>query len=180
MARQCCTLHYQRLMKRGHPESVSIIRGDPIARFWSYVSKREDCWIWTGLRDKNGYGKTFKMQCGDRKYLRAHRFSYEIHFGPIKLGLLVCHSCDNPPCVRPDHLFLATPQENSTDMITKGRSLRGDDSIPRKVSRFSWYDIDEIRRVYGMGGISQRTLAEMYCVHQPQISRIINHQRWNR
>jgi len=91
-------------------------------RFWQKVEviPGHECWEWSAYRMPNGYGK-FKFN--DKEGL-AHRASWEIHFGPIPEGLFVCHHCDNPGCVRPDHLFLGTPQDNVDDMYAKGRDHR--------------------------------------------------------
>jgi len=74
------------------------------------------CWLVSGNHTK-GYAV---VKRGGRAH-RAHRISYEHHFGPIKDGLFVCHRCDTPPCVNPDHLFLGTPHDNVRDMLNKGR-----------------------------------------------------------
>jgi hypothetical protein len=85
-----------------------------IREFWSKVQKTDSCWEWVGKKDHAGYGY-FK---GGRT---AHRFSWEITHGPIPEGLCICHHCDNPSCVRPDHLFLGTHQDNVWDSKRKGR-----------------------------------------------------------
>lgn len=88
------------------------------SRFFKHVKKTDGCWIWTGYCQKNGYGT---IHCGKGSIKRAHRISYEIHCGKIPDGLYVCHKCDNPSCVRPDHLFLGTQLDNIRDCISKGR-----------------------------------------------------------
>lgn len=89
-------------------------------RFWSRVKKPvepEACWEWTGHRDRDGYGEL--RVCGRPK--RAHRVSWELTHGDIPPGLLVCHACDNPSCVRPGHLWLGTKSDNARDSYAKGR-----------------------------------------------------------
>lgn len=85
--------------------------------FWSKVRLSEGCWLWTKATNNKGYGNVRI----NKKYLNAHRVAYAITYGdPGKLWVL--HSCDNPSCVRPDHLFLGTHQDNMDDMRVKGRS----------------------------------------------------------
>ena len=92
-------------------------------RFWEHAERgsEDDCWEWQGYRTSKGYGR---MQVNYIS-LGAHRLSWEIHNGPVPDGLLVCHRCDNPPCVNPEHLFVGTCVDNAQDMLAKGRATTG-------------------------------------------------------
>lgn len=87
-------------------------------RFWSKVNKTEGCWLWTASGTDDGYGQLkFK---GKRHY--AHHLSVMLSGREIPAGMAVCHTCDNPPCVRPDHLFVGTLSDNQKDSVKKGRN----------------------------------------------------------
>lgn len=88
-------------------------------KFWHKVEKTAKCWIWTGYKNKKGYGTFYKIT--EKQTVRAHRFSYELHKGKFNKKLLICHKCDNPSCVNPEHLFLGTAKDNTNDCIKKGR-----------------------------------------------------------
>ena len=92
-------------------------------RFWAKVQKTETCWLWTGGLNGPGRYGIFALSHGHQVY--AHRFSWELHYGPIPDGLDCCHHCDNPPCVRPDHLFVGTVTANMADARQKGRTHQG-------------------------------------------------------
>lgn len=100
-------------------------------RFWSHVAKSGDCWAWTGTRRRDGYGVFWD---GERQ-VRAHRWAWESANGPIPSGRHLCHHCDNPPCVRPDHLFVGTQTDNMADMTRKGRRISGE--------RHLWFGQDQ-------------------------------------
>jgi len=101
-------------------------RGTLEGRFWSKVDKTEDCWLWTGRPDRDGYGR-LRYHDGDRWTTRqSHRISYEIHVGLVPPGLCVLHHCDNPPCVNPDHLHLGTIADNNNECKQRGRTACGD------------------------------------------------------
>lgn len=93
--------------------------------FWRLASKQSehDCWLWAGYRHEFGYG--FFTVGRTRRY--AHRFSYEIHHGPLRPGQHVLHRCDQPSCVNPAHLFAGDQAANVADAVAKGRHSRGSD-----------------------------------------------------
>lgn len=113
-----------------------------VERFWEKVSRGAAgaCWIWRGWKTTGGYGQLTLP--GDQKVM-AHRFSYELHFGPIADGLFACHRCDNPSCVNPAHLFLGTHLENMRDMIAKGRNVVGSRHRPPKAICVNGHVMDE-------------------------------------
>ena len=88
-------------------------------RFWAKVEKSDGCWLWVGGKTSAGYGA---MAAGPEGVKLAHVVSWELHNGPVPDGTEVCHDCDTPPCVRPDHLFLGTHIDNMRDMVSKDRS----------------------------------------------------------
>ena len=155
----------------------------PEVRFWAKVQKGnnpDDCWNWTGGITGAGYGAMMI----DYKNVSAHRFSYELHFGPIPEGMFICHKCDNPSCSNPDHLFLGTPQDNVDDMISKDRQVittpptfHGEDH-PNAV--LTWDQVNEMRRLYATGKYPAYELAERYQVTKATVGYIIHWQTWRK
>lgn len=109
-------------------QPIPQLTDSDISRFWSKVSKSDDCWLWMasrcGYRYKSGggYGQFVK----GRNVWYAHRVSWTIQNGSIPDGLQVLHRCDNPFCVKPDHLFLGTQLDNMKDCRSKGREAVGE------------------------------------------------------
>lgn len=123
VARGFCHKHYRAFRKYGDPTVVVQKQYHGLTleqRFWRYVGKQRDCWEWAGYKDPNGYGR---LNVDGIPQL-ASRISYLIAFGDIPKGKVVCHKCDNPGCVRPDHLFVGEQADNVADMHRKGRARK--------------------------------------------------------
>lgn len=157
-----------------------ILTSSDKRRFWAKVdvsTGAQQCWVWTASKTLDGYG----MIGINGRLQRAHRVSYFLHYGVNPDNLFVCHTCDNPSCVNPRHLYLGTAADNNRDRDSKNRFVP---PIPRTgehhhMSKLSAKDVDEIRFLYDSGSMNQRELAEKYGVRQPHISRIIHKVRWS-
>lgn len=144
-------------------------------RFWSKVDRRgpNECWEWLASRNK-GYGQMSAGRRGD-KPLIASRVSWEIAHGKIPNGLYVCHHCDNPPCVNPQHLFLGTLQDNFRDRYRKGRYPRGDRHPTTKISDGLALQIREAIK----NGEEQQAIARRLGISETSVSVIKNgRKRW--
>ena len=135
--------------------------------FLSLIEKGAKCWMWTGSVHHNGYGKW--------KRFEAHRYSYELHKGPIPDGLLIMHSCDNPLCVNPDHLMPGTIADNIADCVQKGRNARGERMGSAKLTDAS---VAEIRQLYATGSYSARALGPVFGVSKTVILQVANGTLW--
>lgn len=160
------------------PDSRIIIsRPDAIGfefhDFWSKVNKdgpipkhRPElgpCWIWIGKIRPNGYGMSWNG--ASHKEIRAHRASYFIEFGYTHLD--VCHRCDNPPCVRPSHLFAGTKRDNLHDMHSKGRQFT-------KLTESQVLEVLSLRA----GGMTKQALSDLFGVSMGCIGHIYKRRHW--
>ncbi len=113
-----------------------------------------------------GYGKFWI----DNRQYRAHRVSWNIHFGDIPKGLLVLHKCDNPSCVNPSHLFLGTNEDNTRDMVLKNRNTGN--------KRLSETDVLTIRALFHWSKFSTVEIAKEYGMTNPNIHLIVKGKSW--
>lgn len=152
-----------------------------IERFWANVEKAgpDDCWIWKGSFWKHNYGRM--KPHGSRHYRRATALSYEINIGPIpSSGPFLCHSCDNPPCVNPRHLWPGTSLENMRDMIAKGRARRpapliGSENPNAKLTECQ---VREIKQMITRG-MNNKVIAAQFGVTHSAISLIRLGKKWS-
>jgi hypothetical protein len=166
------------------------MREQDIARFWSKVEKTEGCWYWKAGTDDKGYG-VFQL---DGRARKAHRIAYDLtHDTPLgeRLG---CHTCDTPGCVRPDHIFPGTVQDNNDDRHAKGRSRpptnhhRGGYKLPpgsnagerHPRAKLTQQQVDEIRGRFQKRVVTAEMLAAEYGVSKHTIWRIVEGQAWSK
>lgn len=159
-------------------------------RFWEKVDKNGPipehcpelgpCWLWTGSRNHRGYGY-LGLGGSDGGKDGAHRISWRLHFGGILTILDVLHHCDNPPCVRPDHLFAGTAQDNVDDMMAKGRnptewgtSRQGERNASARLSEIQ---VVEIWRLSQAGMTHKAIALHMGCT-EPTVWKILNRRSW--
>lgn len=150
-------------------------------RFWPRVSKQDDgCWIWTGARHPFGYGVMNVAEPPLRcRYVRAHRFSWELVNGPIPVGLCVLHTCDVPACVNPAHLFLGTKKDNTADMTKKGRhKTRFQRNVPAPTRILSDLAVMTIRSMYRDSAYTLKGLGALFGVHFGTIHAIVRNKSY--
>jgi len=156
--------------------------------FWSRVDKNGpvhpyrpelgNCWNWTGGKLVKGYGIIFhgRSKNGRRKRVLAHRHAYELQRGPIALGLLVCHSCDNRACVNAAHHFLGTYLDNNRDMMTKGRFATIGENHPGAI--LTVVKVKRICRLLKASQLTHEQIAARFGVRRELVSGIKQGRRW--
>lgn len=142
------------------------------ARFEAKYQKGEpdECWEWTASRNGLGYGSCSASLYGEQL---AHRVAYRLAYGDIPEGHSICHTCDNPPCVNPDHLFAGTHAENMADAAGKGRiRCPGMPGESNPVSKFTQADKDDMVQRY-LDGEKQADIAARYGAHRGTVRKVV-------
>jgi hypothetical protein len=173
VSKEYCDKHYRRLLKRGDVNdhgSRKVGDGNAAERFHQkYEIDESGCWLWTGGTRLNSKGVPYPRHwTDDQKSIGAHRFSFELVHGEIPQGMYVCHECDTPLCVNPDHLFVGTHHDNMRDMVQKKRSFTGRGENKKGLAKLTNQQADQIRNM----NISHQKLAAMFGVSAATIGRI--------
>lgn len=148
--------------------------------FWEKVNKFDGCWLWSGAVNSSGYG-CFGCQTSASfrsiGEIKAHRVSWTLEHGAIPAGVHVLHTCDNPPCVRPSHLWLGSNKDNAEDRDAKGR---GNYTRGEAFNRSSLTDslVVYMRSLYAKGNWTHAELAEVFDVDVSTVSDIIKRRSW--
>lgn len=146
--------------------------------FWDHLTPGafDQCWLWQGRVNRGGYGELHSRGHKNRP-LRAHRISWELHFGSIPEGMFVCHNCPNVHnrlCCNPYHLYLGTALDNNRDTIRQGNGPLGERNASAKLSEMH---VVEIRKLYA-GGMKPKQLGERFGVSRDQVERIVRGKCW--
>lgn len=148
-----------------------------IAKFWEKVIKSDDldgCWIWTAHQMDAGYGR---LRWGDNRLWLAHRISYLLANGECPANMDVLHTCDNPPCVNPAHLFLGTDLDNAADREQKKRGGQGAGERHWK-HKITADDVCEIRRLRAEEGLFYREIGRRFGISRQEVGHIIRGENW--
>ena len=142
---------------------------DPLSAILMSTEITDTCWLWKGATTKQGYGRIMALG----KERPVHRWMYEIFYGPIDPNLVCCHKCDVRNCLRPDHVFIGTRDDNQKDMKAKGRAASRERNGMAKLNS---EHVEEIKSAKGK--FTQRELGKFYGVSQQHISLIQRDLTW--
>jgi hypothetical protein len=159
--------------KFGGSERLSIEKYHEISkkRFLDRIQNKNGCWIWCGYVAKHGYGVTSYRS----KTMLAHRLSWILFRGELEKDIDICHHCDNPKCVNPDHLFSGTAKDNVIDCFNKKRkSHKGENHPGAKISEIDVMEIFQLRRI----GWTHQKLADRFKIKQGTVSNILHRRLW--
>lgn len=145
-------------------------------RFDERINIVGECWCWIGSKCKDGYGQFHVKIDGKWKSIRPHRYSYEIFKGEIGDKKVVCHHCDNPSCVNPEHLFLGTQKDNIQDALKKKRMV-GPRGMQQWQAKFIDEDIKKIR-LLNKEGMNGNQISKLYKVDRRVIYDILKNVTW--
>ena len=151
-----------------------------IDRFWTKIKKSEGCWEWQTTKDQDGYGRYHYIYPDGTRGRSAHRFVAEFLQNKNVKGKVVCHTCDNPSCVNPDHLFVGTIADNNKDKHNKKRHMYGEKHHDTHLTEA---DVLYIRANYKRGyknkiRSNSGELAEKFNITDQQIRNIANKKVW--
>jgi predicted XRE-type DNA-binding protein len=155
--------------KRGTPRVHPISIEDRLLQRIA-CEPNSGCWLWLGRMDRNGYG----ILLDRNRPLWAHRAAWRTWRGEIPAGLVVCHRCDTPACINPDHLFVGTQGDNIRDAARKGRTASGERQWNAKLKT---EEVLAIRALVAEG-VYQRTIAAQFGVSQSTVSDIASRRKW--
>jgi HNH endonuclease len=156
---------------------VPIVKtlADRAAEFWAQVQRGDGCWLWQGPLIESGYGN---FNINYREVRGAHRAAWVFTHGPIPAGLCICHRCDNPQCVRPDHLFLGTTADNTRDAAAKGRMRNGNQKCERNANaKLTWITVD-LARQWHSEGVARQEIARRLGVAAATVFAILRGVTW--
>lgn len=150
-----------------------------VERLLSYTKQEGSCRVWTRAKGTNGYGLISQTINGKTENNQsAHRAMWFLTHGEIPVGMQVCHSCDNPPCINIDHLFIGTNQDNVNDRCAKGRSGGAYPGSAHHNAKLDEQEVAWIRRILATNKLTQESIGKMFGVSRRTIGFIKTGQRW--
>ncbi len=175
-----CSKHYQRFKKHGDPNRADWkkLEGENFEEKLKLNSIEDEngCWIWQGAQNKSGYGS---VNIGGGKTAQAHRLAFKLWCGELPDEFFVCHHCDQPLCVNPNHLFLGTNQDNIDDKMYKGRAYTGvHKGVLNAMSKLTNEQVKWIKYLCLKKGESQANVARLYEINKQTVNDIVNNKKW--